>query len=310
MGVAGPPSLPAAPERLRSTAAAGLGAASGDARACSGGGAGVAAHRRATVGDLRRALATTGFHDQRLTRALLAKAPSQALRDAWAAWPHADDNEVVTTLRCYTDGSATLTRGTATSGFGFALLIERRLPTGTSLAFLGVGYAPVVINAAEAGHVGAMHHSAPVAELSSVLGVLCGLGSFDFQLPKFVFFIDCTYAINVLMGRSRACRNAALVHRVRQAMYDVTARTTVLAFHVKGHSGDPGNELADIAADAGAAADAANAARLFCAPPMRAAAQRAPQLMLSDLIFWQEVLEASDPRRGGHHERQARDSQA
>ena len=252
----------------------------------------LAGEARCTAGDLRRALATTDLLDQRLRQALVAKCPPFALLEAWMAWPRADDDEVVEVLRCYTDGSAKLARGRANSGFGFVLLAERRTPAGVSLAFVGVGFAPVIIAPMTEGHAGATHHSAPVAELSAACGVLLAVSTIVVQLPKIVFFIDSTYAIDILLGRSRARSNAALVFRARQAMYEVSARTLVLAFHIKGHSGDPGNELADIAADAGLAADAATAGRLFGTTAARLAL---PRLALADLIFWQQIADAPDP---------------
>ncbi len=66
--------------------------------------------------------------------------------------------------------------------------------------------------------------------------------------------------------------------------------------HVRSHSGNPGNELADVFADLGCIGELSHVELLAWLGALRlpAVAER-PRLQLHSLIFWANVLEADDP---------------
>ena len=65
------------------------------------------------------------------------------------------------------------------------------------------------------------------------------------------FRIDSTYALDHLFGKAQAIANVDLVHRVLQAAFEVKEQIELLAYRVKGHSGQPSTRRADVMTDLG-----------------------------------------------------------
>jgi ribonuclease HI len=73
---------------------------------------------------------------------------------------------------------------------------------------------------------------------------------------------DSEYACKVVTGVYRAVKNVALVARGQQALRDAIGAGLAVTFvHVKGHSGDPGNDRADALAKSGASGGACGVGR-------------------------------------------------
>ena len=59
---------------------------------------------------------------------------------------------------------------------------------------------------------------------------------------------DCTYVLDLLEGRTFPSANAVLARRLRALRVAALRRTTLSSWHVRGHSGNGYNELADVIA--------------------------------------------------------------
>ena len=142
----------------------------------------------------------------------------------------------------------------------------------------------------------ARHHSAPVAEATAALfctRALASLAGGSHRATNITMHIDATYALNIVCGHARASANAALIHRLRASLYVARSFFFISAFHVRSHTGNPGNEFADLAADLGAQGASSHPAlqTLLSA----AVVSTAPFINLHSAPFWQAVVEADDP---------------
>ena len=168
--------------------------------------------------------------------------------------------------------------------------------------FLGAAFAPVLIGAQVPGSFGLLRPSAPAAELTAVTAVLALLRTrVRRALPALSISTDCRYAVDVPQLKARTGTNH-LLSKVARAEFAARARESFTELqHVRGHSGDPGNELADVIADLGCAGELSNGELLTWLGALRLPelAER-PQLQLYSLILWGEVLAAEDPGLAPH----------
>ena len=168
--------------------------------------------------------------------------------------------------------------------------------------FLGAAFAPVLIGAQVPGSFGLLRPSAPAAELTAVTAVLALLRTrVRRALPALSISTDCRYAVDVPQLKARTGANHLLA-KVARAEFAARARESFTELqHVRGHSGDPGNELADVIADLGCAGELSNGELLTWLGALRLPelAER-PHLQLHSLIFWGEVLAAEDPGLAPH----------
>jgi ribonuclease HI len=109
------------------------------------------------------------------------------------------------------------------------------------------------------GSFGVTQPSAPADELSAVAAALALLRS---RLGAVVWALtvaaDCKHAVEVPHLRARATDNHAFA-RIAWAEFEARARSgQVHLAHVRGHSGDPCNELVDSFADLGCCGEASH----------------------------------------------------
>ena len=169
------------------------------------------------------------------------------------------DSSAVTKLVIYTDGSALLAAGwpRMVRLAGWAAVCFSMDPADDSrLTFLGVAFAPVLVGGLVPGSFGLDRPSAPSAELTAVVAVLsCLRVRLQGALPDLSIASDCLYAVKAPQLQARASANHALVKAARAEYAARATCSAVVLRHVKGHSGDPGNEMADVVADLGCAGE-------------------------------------------------------
>lgn len=115
-------------------------------------------------------------------------------------------------------------------------------------------YGPVVIDNASPLSLGAEVGSNNTGELSAIGEALLWLRD-EAPSPRSapaVIHYDSEYAANITTRRNRAHKNQDLAAKVSALWDEVGMQRALELVHVKGHSGNPGNELADQLADKGA----------------------------------------------------------
>ena len=115
-------------------------------------------------------------------------------------------------------------------------------------------------------------------------------------MPWLSLASDCEYAVKVPQLLARSATNHVLTKVVR-AEFEARAKEHLTElWHVRGHSGDPGNELADVVADLGCSGELSHSDLLTWLGALRLPeVLERPKLQLHSLIFWAEVLAAEDP---------------
>jgi len=151
-------------------------------------------------------------------------------------------------IRLYVDGSCLGNSGTRTrscpAGWGVVALED----DGTREMF-----APVSLEPESEDYIGAAVASNNTAELSAMFHAL----EYTVRMkPREVEVLyDSEYAYNVVTGLKRAHANKVLVQATQQKLAEARELTSVGFSHVKAHSGDKYNDLADALAKRGATGD-------------------------------------------------------
>mmetsp|Transcript_17434 Transcript_17434/g.22696 ORF Transcript_17434/g.22696 Transcript_17434/m.22696 type:complete len:146 (-) Transcript_17434:363-800(-) len=105
-------------------------------------------------------------------------------------------------------------------------------------------YGPVEIDATHSDFLGAQVKSNNTGELSAIAHALQWLQSRDDTLPAIICY-DSKYAANITQSIWVAKKNLALARTCQRLFSQVSSRRSLTFQHVKGHSGNAGNERAD-----------------------------------------------------------------
>jgi len=153
-------------------------------------------------------------------------------------------------LKMYVDGSC----------FGNQSGRGCKKPAGWGVHITGNGfttdlYGPVVLEASNKFFLGAENETNNTAELTAFCEAFLWLFDAPVTVQKATICYDSEYAHGVVTGKMRAAKNIDLVENGKRILKE--AKKIVLGgidfIHVKGHSGDPGNEKADELAKRGGA---------------------------------------------------------
>ena len=106
-------------------------------------------------------------------------------------------------------------------------------------------WGPVVIEAGSVWHLGAAKGTNNTGELCGVIQALLWLLYVATRTEGAVIVCDSCYAMDMLDGRATAKTNTALVLLGKDLLRQARQQRRVEFVHVKGHSGDPGNDRAD-----------------------------------------------------------------
>lgn len=155
--------------------------------------------------------------------------------------------EQVEQVRIYTDGSCPQNVGAAgrqgAAGWGMVIFQDK-----DDVDF----YGPVVFDSSDPQFLGATVGTNNTGELSAIAMSLKWMLEVEESAAPCTIFYDSDYAANIAQALWRAKENLALAKTVQQLLRDVRQRRKVSFKHVKGHSGNPGNDRADKNADLGA----------------------------------------------------------
>ena len=153
----------------------------------------------------------------------------------------------------HTDGSG---GDGSVAGWGVGIY-ERRFPT-IEEAWVAALYGPVLVQSFDPLWIGATVHTNNTAELSAI-GEACRwlLNTMEAPRPQNLraahLFYDSTYAFGVATRLIHPTENHSLADTVADLVNRVRRLISLEFHHVKGHSGAPGNEVADRLAARGAA---------------------------------------------------------
>ena len=121
-------------------------------------------------------------------------------------------------------------------------------------------FGPVVCNPAGRGYLGAEVGSNNTGELSAVCEALLYIRD-TFSGCEVCIYHDSTYAVNVITGEMKAKKNKALVEKGAVLLLEARSFCDVTFQHVKAHSGDKWNDVADALAKRGATGDVCDIGR-------------------------------------------------
>ena len=159
-------------------------------------------------------------------------------------------------VEIYVDGScATNARVRTTmckAGWGVAVVDGGRV---TEL------FGPVLIDAQDPYFLGAEVGSNNTGELSAMCEALLYVTSYIAPEREVVIKYDSMYAANTITGTCKAHTNKALVAKGQSCLEQARANNPVSFVHVKAHSGDKWNDLADALARRGCAGDTCGTGR-------------------------------------------------
>lgn len=114
-------------------------------------------------------------------------------------------------------------------------------------------FGPVILDSKDKAFLGAEVGSNNTGELSAMCEALIYI---EQTAPQdAVLLYDSEYAYNMITGQKRAHANKSLVSTGKQLLADTQKKTTVTFQHVKAHSGDQHNDMADALAKRGATGD-------------------------------------------------------
>ena len=231
---------------------------------------------------------------------------------AWRDWPWIPAAAELEAIVIYTDGSALDgERGVTTGGWGLIILAVARV-SGTRVFGL-VGAAGAALDAGP----GSLRATAPLAELTGIHAALSLLHVCPLLAGTAVVILsDCQYAIAAATAKCSTSAHASAASPAQQLF--VSWPGLCLFGWVPGHQSDPGNELADVVANAAREAQCVQAGipllssipdstffmahhplvqRAWCRDP-RGYADAAVAASLAEqqsLTFWQQVCAAPDP---------------
>ena len=119
---------------------------------------------------------------------------------------------------------------------------------GARRRLLGVGCAPCMLE----GQFSTSSPSAPAAELTAAAAaveLLLEEGNSSGKLRRVSWIAHSTYALNVAAQRCRVSANTVMANHARGAWSAARRLSRVETSHVHSHTGEPGNECADVLAE-------------------------------------------------------------
>ena len=159
--------------------------------------------------------------------------------------PLAADEEQVTCLTIYTDGSASLDaawpRRRTAAGWGAVVLQGK---PGDVQRLIGVVGGQVILHSDHLHFIGATTRTVSTAEITGIAIPAAYLVDMC-CVQKIVFMVDSRHAMGVLSGKMRAIANAELVQNGKALISRLSECTVVQCQHVVSHAGNVYNELAD-----------------------------------------------------------------
>ena len=168
--------------------------------------------------------------------------------------------------------------------------IKRRL--------LGASMGPVIVDQDQACYMGVAHPSAPAAEASAATAFL-SLVDAQQQAPAAAIWwrSDSETALGLASLSQTARRDRAIAYRLRALAVRTRQKSVFHSYHVKGHSADPGNEMADVCAEMGYAGFSPGLElALAAALQVQASSCEEPCDLSHSQAWWQKVLEEPDPQ--------------
>jgi len=161
-----------------------------------------------------------------------------------------DSQHAAGKIQIYTDGSCPSNVGSAAkqgaAGWGFVVLRG-----GDELDF----YGPVVFDKGDSLFLGCTCGTNNTGELSAIGMALCWLVEADLSNMPCTILYDSKYAANIAQAKWKAEKNEDLARTVQGFCRAAKAKRSIVFQHVKGHSGDKGNDRADKNADRGASGE-------------------------------------------------------
>ena len=132
------------------------------------------------------------------------------------------------------------------SGWGVAIWVNDVQMPEPSFELFG----PVCLDKGDPRWVGAEAHSNNVAELTAMIEALLWLDSEapGQEVSPAILYYDSTYAFTAITGSSVPESNETLVTQARAVLRKVRSRRSVDFCYVRGHSGNLGNDRADVLA--------------------------------------------------------------
>ena len=167
------------------------------------------------------------------------------MQEMFMGIPLAADEEQVTCLTIYTDGSASLDaawpRRRTAAGWGAVVLQGK---PGAVQGLIGVIGGQVILHSDHLHFLGATTRTVSTAEITGIAIPAAYMLNLS-GLQEVSFVVDSRHAMGVLSGQMRALANVELVRNGRALISRLSECTVVQWRHVASHTGVVYNELAD-----------------------------------------------------------------
>ena len=166
--------------------------------------------------------------------------------------------------RIFTDGAGPVPGTAPFAGWSAAVWENSSTSSAPDVALFG----PVCVQKGEQRWLGASTHTNNVGELTAIAEALLWLeieapGAAD--VPATIYY-DSTYAYTIITGQTSPVENDELVRQAKEIYARVSAIRTIEFRHVKGHSGNQGNDCADALAAKGARGQQCSQSRRWLHP--------------------------------------------
>ena len=170
----------------------------------------------------------------------------------------------VSSWQIYTDGSGPVKGVAPFAGWGVAVWDGKSDSTSPNVRLFG----PVCLSPGDSRYLGAESHTNNVGELSAMVEALIWLEQEAPGAPSVpaTLFYDSSYAHGIITGAFVPEANIALAEKAKFIYQRISQSRPILFQHVKGHSGNNGNDWADKLAGQGAKGHQTSQSKRWLAP--------------------------------------------
>ena len=233
--------------------------------------------------------------DHVFLREVAVKRMDEGVVQEWNLWVWAAETDRIGEIIFYTDGAAQLTkawpRRVANAGWG--VVVFGISHDGAHRRPLGAACAPCMLRVSQRPprHL----HQQPSLPQQQQSDSCSKRENSVAELRRVSWIADSTYALDVTAQRCKVNANTAMANLACGAWSAVRRLSRVETFHVRSHTGEPGNECADVLAELGRQGTRGSSSLvdklLQCVHQRVARKPQVQELDLYSILYWSRVLD-------------------